>query len=158
MRWRPILPAEPTREISTKLMQFRGRYFAGSSTVRCATCRTKRLWSCSTHCQPSWHTIRLRATFQQLGGALAVCMAEIVESALTSKFSTASSFNDGAGAVDCNSRRAVGPIRTIRGVYMTQLLLARNEWSFYIDYTYCARRYNSRASDRANIYPIYPVG
>ena len=48
--------------------------------------------------------------------------------------------NDGAGAVDCDSRRAVGPIRTIRGVYMTQLnrlqrlaaLSAPNEWSFYV--------------------------
>ena len=53
---------------------------------------------------------------------------------------TASIGNDGAGAVDCHSRRAVGPIRTTRGVYtsMTQLnrlqrlavLLARNERSF----------------------------
>ena len=34
---------------------------------------------------------------------------------------TASIGNDGAGAVDCDSRRAVGPIKTIRGVYMTQL-------------------------------------
>ena len=48
----------------------------------------------------------------------------------------------GAGAVDCDSRRAVGPIRTTRGVYtsMTQLnrlqrlaaLSAPNEWSFYV--------------------------
>ena len=53
---------------------------------------------------------------------------------------TASTGNDGAGAVDCDSRRAVGPIRTIRGVYMTQLnrlqrlaaLSAPNEWSFYV--------------------------
>ena len=53
---------------------------------------------------------------------------------------TASIGNDGAGAVDCDSRRAVGPIRTIRGVYMTQLnrlqrlaaLSAPNEWSFYV--------------------------
>ena len=31
--------------------------------------------------------------------------------------------NDGAGAVECDSRRAVGPTKTIRGVlvYMTQL-------------------------------------
>ena len=44
----------------------------------------------------------------------------------------------GAGIVDCDSRRAVGPIKTIRGVYMTQLnslrrlaaLSASNEWSF----------------------------
>jgi hypothetical protein len=36
--------------------------------------------------------------------------------------STASNFNNGAGAVDCDSRRAaVGPIRTTRGVFMTQL-------------------------------------
>ena len=34
---------------------------------------------------------------------------------------TASTGNDGAGAVDCDSRRAVGPTKTIRGVYMTQL-------------------------------------
>ena len=34
---------------------------------------------------------------------------------------TATTGNDGAGAVDCDSRRAVGPIRTIRGVYMIQL-------------------------------------
>ena len=53
---------------------------------------------------------------------------------------TASTVNDGVGAVDCDSRRAVGPIRTIRGVYMTQLnrlqrlaaLSAPNEWSFYV--------------------------
>ena len=46
----------------------------------------------------------------------------------------------GAGDVGCDSRRAVGPIRTIRGVYMTQLnrlqrlatLSASNEWSFYL--------------------------
>ena len=30
---------------------------------------------------------------------------------------TASSGNDGVGTVDCDSRRAVGPIRTIRGVF-----------------------------------------
>ena len=29
--------------------------------------------------------------------------------------------NHGSGIVDCDSRRAVGPIRTIRGVSMTQL-------------------------------------
>ena len=29
--------------------------------------------------------------------------------------------NHGAGAVDCDSRRAVGPTKTIRGVSMTQL-------------------------------------
>ena len=36
---------------------------------------------------------------------------------------TALNGNDGAVAVDldCNSRRAVGPTKTIRGVYMTQL-------------------------------------
>ena len=53
---------------------------------------------------------------------------------------TATTGNDGAGAVDCDSRRAVGPIRTIRGVYMTQLnrlqrlaaLSAPNEWAFYV--------------------------
>ena len=39
----------------------------------------------------------------------------------TAVLSTASIGNDGAGAVDCDSRRAVGPIRTIRGVYMIQL-------------------------------------
>jgi hypothetical protein len=46
----------------------------------------------------------------------------------------------GAGAVDCDSRRAVGPFRTIRAIYMTQLnrlqrlaaLSASNEWSFYV--------------------------
>jgi hypothetical protein len=46
--------------------------------------------------------------------------------------------NRGAGTADCDSRRAVGPIRTIRGLYMTQLnrlqrlaaLSAPNEWSF----------------------------
>ena len=46
----------------------------------------------------------------------------------------------GAGDVDCDSRRAVGSIRTIRGVYMTRLnrlkrlvaLSAPNEWSFYV--------------------------
>ena len=48
--------------------------------------------------------------------------------------------NDGAGAVDCDSRRAVGPTKTIRGVYMTQLnrlqrlaaLSALRERSFYV--------------------------
>ena len=53
-------------------------------------------------------------------------------------FSTALSGNNGAGAVDCDSRRAVGPVTTIRGVYMTQLnrlqrlaaLSALREWSF----------------------------
>ena len=48
--------------------------------------------------------------------------------------------NHMAGAVDCDSRRVVGPIRTIRGVYMTQLnrlqrlaaLSAPNEWSSYV--------------------------
>ena len=51
---------------------------------------------------------------------------------------TASTGNDGAGAVECDSRRAVGPTKTIRGVYMTQLnrlerlavLSALREWSF----------------------------
>ena len=45
-----------------------------------------------------------------------------------------------AGAVDCDSRRAVGPTKIIRGVYMTQLnrlerlavLSALREWSFYV--------------------------
>ena len=48
--------------------------------------------------------------------------------------------NHGAGIVDCDSRRAVGPTKTIRGVYMTQLnrlerlavLSALREWSFYV--------------------------
>ena len=30
---------------------------------------------------------------------------------------TASLANDGTGAVDCDSHRAVGPVRTIRGVF-----------------------------------------
>ena len=30
---------------------------------------------------------------------------------------TASAGNDGAGAVDCDSHRAVGPVRNIRGVF-----------------------------------------
>ena len=46
--------------------------------------------------------------------------------------------NHMAGAIDCDSRRAVGPTKTIRGVYMTRLnrlqrlaaLSAPNEWSF----------------------------
>ena len=46
----------------------------------------------------------------------------------------------GAGVVDCDSRRDVGPTKTIRGVYMTQLnrlcrlaaLSALREWSFYM--------------------------
>ena len=50
---------------------------------------------------------------------------------------TALPSNDGAGAVDCDSRRAVEPVRTIRGVCWTQLnrlhrlavLSAPNEWS-----------------------------
>ena len=45
-----------------------------------------------------------------------------------------------AGTVDCDSRRAVGPVTTIRGAFWTQLnrlqrlaaLSARNEWSFYV--------------------------
>jgi hypothetical protein len=47
--------------------------------------------------------------------------------------------NHMAGAVDCDSRRAVGPTKTILGVYMTRLnrlqrlaaLSAFREWSFY---------------------------
>ena len=46
--------------------------------------------------------------------------------------------NHGAGIVDCDTRRAVGPTKSIRGVYMTQLnrlerlavLSALREWSF----------------------------
>ena len=34
---------------------------------------------------------------------------------------TASIGNDGAGRLDCDSRRAVGPTKTIRGVHMTEL-------------------------------------
>ena len=52
--------------------------------------------------------------------------------------STATKSNDGAGTADCDSRRAVGPTKTIRGVYMTQLnrlqrlavLSALREWPF----------------------------
>ena len=48
--------------------------------------------------------------------------------------------NHMARAVDCDSRRDVGPTKTIRGVYMTQLnrlqrlaaLSALREWSFYV--------------------------
>ena len=48
--------------------------------------------------------------------------------------------NHMAGTVDCDSRRAVGPTKTIRGVYMTQLnrlqrlaaLSALREWSFEV--------------------------
>ena len=48
--------------------------------------------------------------------------------------------NHRAGALDYDSRRTLGPIRTIRGVSMTQLnrlerlaaLLATNEWSFLV--------------------------
>ena len=51
---------------------------------------------------------------------------------------TASNGNDGAVAVDCDSRRAFGPTKTIRGVFWTQLnrlehlavLLALRERSF----------------------------
>ena len=51
---------------------------------------------------------------------------------------TTSPRNDGAGRLDCDSRRVVGPTKTIRGVYMTQLnrlqrlaaLSAIREWSF----------------------------
>ena len=53
---------------------------------------------------------------------------------------TATTGNDGAGAVDCDSRRAVRPTKTIRGVVWTQLnrlerlavLSALREWSFYV--------------------------
>ena len=46
----------------------------------------------------------------------------------------------GVGAVDCDSRRAVRPTKTIRGVFRTQLnrlerlavLSALREWSFYV--------------------------
>ena len=51
---------------------------------------------------------------------------------------TATTGNDGAGAVDCDSRRAVRPTKTIRGAVWTQLnrlqrsavLSAFREWSF----------------------------
>ena len=51
---------------------------------------------------------------------------------------TASTDNNGVGAVDCDSRRVVGPTKTIRGVCWTQLnrlrglpvLPALREWSF----------------------------
>jgi len=34
---------------------------------------------------------------------------------------TASPSNDGAGRLDCDSRRAFGPTKTIRGIFWTQL-------------------------------------
>ena len=43
---------------------------------------------------------------------------------------TATTGNDGAGAVDCDSRRAVRPTKTIRGVVWTQLNCLEREWSF----------------------------
>ena len=51
---------------------------------------------------------------------------------------TASTGNDEVLCLDCDSRRDVGPTKTIRGVYMTQLnrlqrlaaLSAIREWSF----------------------------
>ena len=51
---------------------------------------------------------------------------------------TACSGNDGVLCVDCDSRRAVGPTKTIRGLFLTQLnrlqrlaaLSAIREWSF----------------------------
>ena len=53
---------------------------------------------------------------------------------------TASTGNDGGLGLDCDSRRDVGPTKTIRGVYMTQLnrlrrlalLSALRERSFYV--------------------------
>ena len=53
---------------------------------------------------------------------------------------TASASNDGVLGLDCDSRRAVGPVRTILWVFMTQLnrverlavLSASNERSFYV--------------------------
>ena len=44
-------------ELSIKLQQFWGRYFSGSSRVRCVTRRAKRSASWWTHSQPSWPTI-----------------------------------------------------------------------------------------------------
>ena len=48
---------------------------------------------------------------------------------------TVSTANDGVLCLDCDSRPAVGPTKTIRGVYMTQLnrlavLSALRGWSF----------------------------
>ena len=59
---------------------------------------------------------------------------------------TASTGNDGAGVVDCDYRRAVGPTKIIRGVLWTQLnrlerlvvLTSLRERSFYV----LASRYN----------------
>ena len=52
---------------------------------------------------------------------------------------TASSSNDRVLCVDCDSRRAVGPTKTIRGVYMAQLnrlerlaVLSALRGSFYV--------------------------
>ena len=52
----------------------------------------------------------------------------------------AEALKHGVGAVDCDSRRAVGPTKTIGVVYMTQLnrlrrlvvLSALREWPFYV--------------------------
>jgi hypothetical protein len=57
---------------------------------------------------------------------------------VSTSLGTALTSNNGAGRLDCDSRRDVGPVTTIRGVYMTQLnrlqrlaaLSARNERSF----------------------------
>ena len=43
------------------------------------------------------------------------------EPTLSTCLSTASASNDGVLGLDCDSRRDVGPTKTIRGVYMTQL-------------------------------------
>ena len=53
---------------------------------------------------------------------------------------TATSGNDGVLCLDCDSRRAVGPVRTILWVFMTELnrlerlavLSAPTERSFYV--------------------------
>jgi hypothetical protein len=66
---------------------------------------------------------------------------ETVSSFLPTRYQlqcTASTGNDGVLCLDCDSRRAVGPVTTIRGAFWTQLsrlqslaaLSARNEWSF----------------------------
>ena len=50
-------------------------------------------------------------------------MHQICGTAVSDRYygTAASSSNDGNGAVDCDSRRAVGPTKTIRGVSWTQI-------------------------------------
>ena len=54
-----------------------------------------------------------------IGYRVLLTILNLVINLVVTKYSTASTGNDGAGAVDCDFRRAVGPTKTIRGVFWT---------------------------------------